>query len=295
MGRGNCPAVKLETLPMTLLLSISALGTGCFAPDASDRMDEPDLAGSTGAEAPDAAEAESDGPGAEETAGVDGGAEGESTESGEADDGGIDDGETGAEPEATGDTGDETGVICEEELGTEAHCLDCDDACDDGETCTAGGCAAPSDVGFADAFAGVGGYPGRLYGYALQVENDAVVSSLNFHAVGNGGDVQLALFSDDSGSPSELLASSDVYGDYGAGPHELPVEPVELTAGTYWVMARNDFPSQIGLNFDPNIAPPFPLTSIFIEFGEALPETLVAPETFNSYEINLWVTVLELS
>ncbi len=197
--------------------------------------------------------------------------------------------ETG-ELDETGST--DTGELCMEELGTEQNCLACDDTCAEDETCTPGGCAAPDAVGFSEPFAGVGGYPNRLWGFSVEVEQDAWLGSLNFHGVGNGGDIQLALYSDAAGSPSDLLALSEPLDSYSAGPYTLEVDPIALPAGTYWLMARNDFPSQIGLDFDPDILPPFELTAIDLDFGDPLPETLENPTTFPSYPINLWMTVL---
>lgn len=202
-------------------------------------------------------------------------------------------GDTGEE--TTGDTGEETtgdtGEQCE--LQTEDHCLACNDACELDTQCTPIGCLGLEPVGFDAPFAGIGGHPNRLWGFPVEIDGDAWLVELAFHAVGNGGDVQMALYTDDGGVPSELIVASEVLSGFGAGEHLLPVEGVALEAGTYWLMARNETPSQIGLNFDPDVLPSFPISGVFIDFDAPLPETLVGVETFNGYEINLFANVLQ--
>jgi hypothetical protein len=275
-------------------LTLSLFGSGCFTPSGDDGPD---------------AEADTDAPAATDSGGVAGdgvpgstGAAGVGTDTTPAGDttGAVGDGDTGemttdtGEPIAT-DTGEgtETGEPCDAPLGTEDDCLACGDSCQASDQCTPDGCLSPQSIGFDQPFTGIGGYPGRLWGYAVEVTSDGWLTQLDFHAVGNGGGIQLALYSDDGGVPDQLLAATEVIGSYGPGTHEHDVTPTPLAAGTYWVMARNTAPSQIGLNFIPNVVPPFPMTSIFIDFDAPLPAALVGTDTFPSYEVNLWITVLD--
>ncbi len=277
-------------VPRSLGLILSTILGGCFDPS---EVEDADPDADTGATSDTAATG---------SEGAEGSTGGHDSEAGEADAGGstgagsTDDGvapgtDTG-EP-ATDDTaGTDTGEVCEYPLGTNEACLACDDACAASDQCTPDGCLTPSTFGFDQPFAGVGGYPGRLYGFAIDVPNDGWLTQLHFHAVGNGGDVQLALYADGGGVPDQLVAASDVLENYGPGDHDLDVVPTPIGAGTYWVMARNTTPSQIGLDFDPNVPPSFPLTSIFIDFDAPLPVALPATNTFPSFQINLWATVL---
>jgi hypothetical protein len=210
--------------------------------------------------------------------------DGAETEGDDADGDETEDGETeGGETEG----GDTTGDVCEEPLGTEENCLDCGDACDAGDLCTPGGCATPTTVGFDEPFAGTSGYPNRLWGFPVSLD-EGWVSELDFHATGTGGDIQLALYTADGA----FVAASDVLEDYGLGTHALPVEPTWVDAGSYLLMARNTTPVHVGQNFDPTLPPSFTITAIDIDFDAELPDQLENTLTFPSYEMNLWLTLL---
>lgn len=290
------------------MTATGAVTSGCFAPGAGGEQDElTETSGDVEGDSDDGSEslAEStddgtggpngDGDGASEsgTTGDPGAAQSTGLDTGDGlnDDGASEDGEDTGLAEADG--GRETGEQCERPLGTDTDCLACDDECDADQACSPDGCAATAQVGFDTPFTGVGGYPNRLWGFPIDVDSDAWLTHLNFHAVGNGGDVQLALFDDAGGVPGQLLAASDVLENYVPGDYALEVDVTELAAGTYWLMARNTQPSQLGLNFVPNVVPTFEVTAMDLAFDAPLPDVFVETLTHPSFEINLWATVLE--
>ncbi|MGB0176918.1 MAG: T9SS type A sorting domain-containing protein [Owenweeksia sp.] len=85
------------------------------------------------------------------------------------------------------------------------------------------------------------GYGGdALLGVAYNVPISGTLVALNLYGLGTNANVQMALYADNSGKPSNLIAQS-VVGVVTNGPVSLPViNPVFISPGTYWIMTVYD-------------------------------------------------------
>ncbi len=100
-----------------------------------------------------------------------------------------------------------------------------------------------NDVEFADASMH---FPDYLLGPALVVPSDMTLTALALIGKAATGNVRMALYTDSSGAPDALVTSTGST-PVPVGLLEIPVKPIALTAGTYWLMAVYDTKASIGL------------------------------------------------
>lgn len=113
--------------------------------------------------------------------------------------------------------------------------------------------------------------PHYLVGVNFTLSQVGVIHALNMIGNGTGTDFQMAIYDDNGGVPTNLVANTAI-SSVGTGLMSLPVAPVQLAPGDYWIMAiYNDNGSgtnQSNVNFvdTSSIAYYFALT-----FGNPLP------------------------
>src|SRR5690606_10116549 len=78
--------------------------------------------------------------------------------------------------------------------------------------------------------------PYYLVGVNFTLSEVGVVHALNMIGNGTGTDFQMAMYDDIGGAPNNLVASTAI-SKVGTGVMTLPVTPVQLAAGDYWIMA----------------------------------------------------------
>ncbi len=82
-------------------------------------------------------------------------------------------------------------------------------------------------------------FPEFLLGVHFTLSEVGVLHSLNMIGNETGANLKMAIYDDNGGVPNNLAASTGV-STVGAGVVSLPVTPVQLAAGDYWIMAIYD-------------------------------------------------------
>ncbi|WP_052467058.1 T9SS type A sorting domain-containing protein [Psychroserpens damuponensis] len=81
--------------------------------------------------------------------------------------------------------------------------------------------------------------PNRFLGVKHTLTEEGTLNSINFIGNNTGANVQMAVYDDLGNSPYNLVATSEI-GTVGDGMVALPVTPVVLQPGDYWIMANYD-------------------------------------------------------
>ena len=81
--------------------------------------------------------------------------------------------------------------------------------------------------------------PNYLLGVSFNLSQVGVLHSLNMIGNGTGANFQMAIYDDNAGVPNNLVTSTAI-SSVGTGIMSLPVTPVQLAAGDYWIMAVYD-------------------------------------------------------
>ncbi len=81
--------------------------------------------------------------------------------------------------------------------------------------------------------------PDFLLGVNFTLSQVGVLHSLNIIGNGTGANFQMAMYDDNAGVPNNLITSTAI-STVGTGIVSLPVTPVQLAAGDYWIMAVYD-------------------------------------------------------
>lgn len=75
-----------------------------------------------------------------------------------------------------------------------------------------------------------------LLGVKFNLSQEGTLNSINLIGNNSGSGVQMAVYDDNAGIPNNLVTSSAI-GVVGNGVISLPVTPIVLPAGNYWIMA----------------------------------------------------------
>lgn len=277
-------------------LALTLLWAGCFAPDDMDVQSgsvAQDETTGTVPEPPGASTSSEPVPEMDETTGGPDD-DGSSTDGESPPDAGtttgIDEGTSSSSGEVPGDesTGEET---CE--LGTPTDCLACGDACSAEGTCTTDGCLEPITLGHADAFDGLGGLDGFLWGFPVELDAPATLTHLAFIAGGPGGDIQLSLYADAAGAPGARLVTAPPVFDYGVGAFEQAVPAQPLAAGTYWIMATVTNPTRIAIDINGGMVN-FGVQGIERDFADGHPDVIANPIAFVNFRPNFYLRLEQL-
>lgn len=78
--------------------------------------------------------------------------------------------------------------------------------------------------------------PDYLVGVNFTLSQVGVIHSLNMIGNGSGATFQMAIYDDNGGVPNNLVAYTDA-STVGTGIISLPIAPIQLEAGDYWIMA----------------------------------------------------------
>lgn len=115
-----------------------------------------------------------------------------------------------------------------------------------------------------------------ILGVDFTLSQVGVLHSLNMIGNGTGAGLQMAIYDDNGGVPNNLIAFTAI-STVGTGVVSLPVTPVQLPAGNYWIMAIYDNNGSSTDHTNVNYSDP---TSIVyydgVPFGSALPNNASA-------------------
>ena len=146
---------------------------------------------------------------------------------------------------------------------------------------TAGTRGNYTDFGFSSNFS-----PDYLLGQpTITLTSGFVMTDFGLITTAAGSQVQMALYSDDLGSPGELVANTGATSIASAARYEISVDPVYLAPGTYWIMAIYDVDTQVAKE---NVGT---VTTDYINhtFGNALPSTFPTSSTYETGGINYYI------
>jgi hypothetical protein len=122
--------------------------------------------------------------------------------------------------------------------------------------------------GWPEELAGSSGHsPDYLLGVPLTVES-GLLRALAVIGKEAGPSFKLALYTDSAGAPGALVASTAARA-LEVGRNEVPVDPVVLSAGTYWIMGIYQSLAHIGYAGSGSE----PVKYVSLPFGDALPST----------------------
>jgi hypothetical protein len=126
---------------------------------------------------------------------------------------------------------------------------------------------------------------GDLLGRPVQVTQPVRLVRIGIEARQTCMHAVLALYSDASGTPGQLL-SSTASTSVAMGPNEFAAAPVDLTTGTYWIMGEYDVTCPIGIDFSKST----PTKYITFVYGTPLPAQFPAsPSSYTGYPANYWI------
>jgi hypothetical protein len=188
-------------------------------------------------------------------------------------------------PAPTGGCGSSTGTTCSSDTAYLA-CNASTQGCIQGQTTTCGTgqycwhttvtCAAPSPVGYPTDLGSTGSRSGTLLGQSFTLTAGTTVRSFGLLVPSAGSQVSMGLYSDQSGSPYQLVASAqskavlagtNVYPAVAAAGQSLTI----ATTGTYWIMALFDVATTV--RQAPTTGPLLTIKYLSLGFG-GLPTTL---------------------
>lgn len=107
-------------------------------------------------------------------------------------------------------------------------------------------CPQPEDLGYPDDLGlEVQLSPNFLLGNSLEIPANTVITHLGVLGKAAGPHVQLGLYTDNGGSPDQLVTATGTE-VLAAKQNWFPATPVEITAGTYWLMGVYDASALIG-------------------------------------------------
>jgi hypothetical protein len=128
----------------------------------------------------------------------------------------------------------------------------------------------------------------HLLGWKVAIERASTVTHLGLIAREGGTKVRMALYSDDNGSPGELIVATPETTVL-IGSQEIAVADKVVAPGDYWVMAVFD---QVTLVAADENAPPGPMVNYrTLTFGTPLPETFGPAFSYGETLINYWLKV----
>lgn len=137
-----------------------------------------------------------------------------------------------------------------------------------------------------------GNSPNFLLGSPLVVTTSTTLTHLAVIARAAGDNFKMALYSDVDGEPDSLLASTASQATV-IGVQELPVTPVSLPAGVYWIMGNFETSGSIGFS---NTVPTTVVKYISLPFANAIPAVFPDHATHSTYtgqEFNYYILVTD--
>lgn len=143
-------------------------------------------------------------------------------------------------------------------------------------------------IGNTAALGTAGWGPDSLRGFAITVPRKTTVYAFGTRGVSTAGNFQMALYTDSAGAPSALVAHSSG-APLLAGDQEVPATaPTQLVAGTYWVMFLVDSTINMSATASGTVN-----KAVAVTYGTPLPNPITGTTTPPSYDINLWIRVVD--
>jgi hypothetical protein len=129
--------------------------------------------------------------------------------------------------------------------------------------------------------------PDFLVGTPLMVTQPSVLTHLCVITKAAGPNMMLALYTDSNGLPDQLVASIPST-PMTLGRMEIPVAPMQIPAGTYWMMGVYDAEASIGLDeSDPNALDAYASQ----DFSSPLPDPFGPAGSYTGQKFNYYVRV----
>lgn len=126
---------------------------------------------------------------------------------------------------------------------------------------------------------------GYLLGIPVLVPRPITLTHLAVIAKFDGARVVLALYASNAAGEPELLVTATEPQPVLPGRTELPVAPVALPAGTYWLLGSFDTDTAVGLTTIPGA----PVRFVEHVVGDPVPPRLVAPLGYAGQRLNFYV------
>ncbi|CAM3422631.1 T9SS type A sorting domain-containing protein [Aequorivita lipolytica] len=126
--------------------------------------------------------------------------------------------------------------------------------------------------------------PNYLLGVNFTLSQVGVLQSLNMIGNGTGANFQMAFYNDNGGVPNNLVAQTAI-STVGTGINSLPVTPVELAAGDYWIMAVYDNNGSSTSHSDVNLSAASSMVYFDnLPFGNAIPPNASGFQTYTGQD-----------
>jgi hypothetical protein len=117
----------------------------------------------------------------------------------------------------------------------------------------------------------------------------STLTHLSVIAKSAGQQVKLALYADSGGAPGQLVAATPAT-PMTVGANEIPVTPMSLVAGTYWLMGVYDTEASIGLDETDPDAEVYYLSHYF---GDPPPVSIEGASLYVGQRFNYYLKTLE--
>ena len=128
--------------------------------------------------------------------------------------------------------------------------------------------------------------PNFLLGSLISVPTTSTLTHISLIAKSGGQQVVMALYSNVSGSPGTLLASSAAT-TVVVGVNDLPVSNIVLPVGNYWIMGVFNVQASVGIDFANSDIVKY----ISFSFGSPLPTTFPTPIVYSGQRFNYYIRV----
>ncbi|HEX7603823.1 MAG TPA: hypothetical protein VF316_19530 [Polyangiaceae bacterium] len=178
---------------------------------------------------------------------------------------------------------------CVDTSSDSRNCGACGNACDGGSCLNKTCVVATVKVGnVADLGATGTPSPNYLLGSSVQVTKTSKLLSFGVLSKGSAAQIIMALYTDNAGSPGNLVAYSAAAAQNGTSQEFAANTQATLPVGTYWLMAEYNTTGAIGYTTS---APSVTTKYITHTFGSALPASFPAPSSYTGQQFNYWIVV----
>ena len=181
------------------------------------------------------------------------------------------------------------GTSCVDPTSDLENCGGCGKACDAG-SCVSSQCQllTPYKVGDYTALGTTGSFTlNYLLGEKVVLSKAATLLDFGLIDATTGQHVVMALYTDNGGSPYQLVAYTSSTALTGTDQQITPNTQASLAAGTYWIMAVYD--QTAGPERDN--ATTNPIDYISFTFGSTLPTTFPTPTSYTGQNFNYYLVV----
>ena len=145
--------------------------------------------------------------------------------------------------------------------------------------------ALPCTIGNAEEFSDASSHGANyLLGFKIDVTNAVTVDKLAVIAKQAGPNAKMALYTDVSGKPGELVVGSSSL-TLVVGVNEFDVADTPIAAGSYWIMAVYDRQASVGIDYTQSSTIAYKVHT----FTNPLPNTFGTPNVYSGQRFNYYV------